>query len=149
MHYKAIIGIFMIIAFSGRVVAQDLDIRWKQEQMISPFNLSALLKSGDAGKPLIISVGPSGLIKNAVYNGPVRDKEGADNLKKLLSKENKDREIIVYCGCCPYKNCPNIRPAFSILKDMKFVKFRLLDLPQNLKTDWIDKGYPMADTKQD
>jgi hypothetical protein len=25
---------------------------------------------------------------------------------------------------------------------MKFTNYRLLDLPHNIKKDWIDKGYP-------
>lgn len=94
-------------------------------------------------KPLIISVGPSGLIKGAISIGSVREDENAENLKKLLTKEKKHKEVIVYCGCCPYKNCPNIKPAYTILASLKFTNFKLLDLPQNLKVDWIDKGYPM------
>ena len=43
----------------------------------------------------------------------------------------------------PYKNCPNVRPAFTLLNEMKFTNHKLLDLPANLKVDWIDKGYPM------
>ncbi|MFT3945378.1 MAG: hypothetical protein QM763_00275 [Agriterribacter sp.] len=65
-------------------------------------------------------------------------------MKKLLAKEKKYKEIIVYCGCCPYKNCPNIRPAYAILNTLGFTNFKLLDLPQNLKVDWIDRGYPMS-----
>jgi len=29
------------------------------------------------------------------------------------------------------------------LKSMKFTNYHLLDLPHNIKTDWIAKGYPV------
>jgi thiosulfate/3-mercaptopyruvate sulfurtransferase len=35
---------------------------------------------------------------------------------------------------------PNIRPAFKLLTEMEFTHFKLLNLPHNLKTDWIDRG---------
>jgi len=117
---------------------------WKPEQLLSPDSLSAVINNPSASQPLIINIGPAGLIKGAVETGPVNKKENLKALSDLLLKENKDREIIVYCGCCPYKNCPNIHPAFSLLNSLKFTNYKLLDLPHNLKVDWIDHGYPMA-----
>ncbi|HCS20823.1 MAG TPA: hypothetical protein DIW47_09730 [Bacteroidetes bacterium] len=58
---------------------------------------------------------------------------------------SRDAEIIIYCGCCPFSDCPNIRPAFEVLNELKFTNPKLLNLPKNLKADWIDKGYPMND----
>jgi hypothetical protein len=52
--------------------------------------------------------------------------------------------VIIYCGCCPFDKCPNIRPAFAALKEMGFKNARLLDLPKNIKADWLDKNYPAA-----
>ena len=137
-------NVVLCLFFCNSMMAQNSDIPWTPQQMIAPEMLAGIIKGGNTNNMLIISVGPSGLIKNAVDNGPVRDKEGVDRLKKLLSAEKKDRAIIVYCGCCPYKNCPNIRPAYAVLKELKFTNFKLLNLPQNLKSDWIDKGYPMS-----
>jgi len=51
---------------------------------------------------------------------------------------------VIYCGCCPFEHCPNVRPAFQLLNEMKFTNQKLLNLSTNLKTDWIDKGYPVA-----
>jgi hypothetical protein len=51
--------------------------------------------------------------------------------------------VVIYCGCCPFRNCPNIRPAFNLLKEKGYTKPRLLNLKQNLKVDWTDYGYPM------
>jgi hypothetical protein len=118
---------------------------WRPDQLMEPANLSAIINNANTPQPLIISIGPSGLIKNAVNIGPASKKENLDNLKKLLLKEKKDRQIIIYCGCCPFQNCPNIRPAFKLLNEMKFTNQKLLNLTHNLKVDWIDHGYAMQE----
>jgi hypothetical protein len=142
-----IVSIFILcsILFSIPAFSQNNSEPWKPEQLIAPEILVAAINNPAVVKPLIISIGPSGLIKDAINTGPAGKKENLSKLKNLLSGEKKNREIIVYCGCCPYKNCPNIRPAFSLLNSMKFTNNKLLDLPRNLKVDWIDHGYPMND----
>jgi len=117
---------------------------WKPGQLMEPKDLAAIINDPSAPQPLIINIGPAGSIKNATNIGPASKKENLDKLKSLLSKEKTDRDIVIYCGCCPFKNCPNIRPAFKLLNEMKFTNQKLLNLSQNLKADWIDKGYPMA-----
>ncbi|MCC7399974.1 MAG: rhodanese-like domain-containing protein [Chitinophagaceae bacterium] len=117
---------------------------WKTGQLIEPKDLVAILNNPSSPQPLIFNIGPAGSIKNATDIGPVSKKANLDKLKLLLSKEKTDRDIVIYCGCCPFKNCPNIRPAFKLLNEMKFSNQKLLNLTQNLKADWIDKGYPMA-----
>jgi hypothetical protein len=49
---------------------------------------------------------------------------------------------VIYCGCCPMLKCPNIRPAYSTLKELGFTHIRVLSLPTNLHTDWVSKDYP-------
>jgi thiosulfate/3-mercaptopyruvate sulfurtransferase len=137
------IFIFCAILFSIHGFAQNNSEPWKPDQLMPPEDLATIINSSTDVKPLVINIGPAGLIKDAVEIGPVNKKENLKNLRQLLSKENKDREIVIYCGCCPFKNCPNIRPAFSLLNSMKFTNHKLLDLPHNLKVDWIDPGYPM------
>ena len=116
---------------------------WRPDQLMPPVDLATIINSPADTKPIIINIGPAGLIKGAVYIGPVNKKENLNKLKQFLSIESKNKEIVIYCGCCPFKNCPNIRPAFSLLNSMKFIEHKLLDLPRNLKVDWIDHGYPM------
>ena len=98
--------------------------------------------------PLIIHVGFNVLyrathIPGAVYAGPASAPEGIEALKKAVAGQPKDRQIVLYCGCCPWDKCPNIRPAFAALRELGFRNVKALELPQNLKTDWIDKGYPI------
>jgi len=130
--------LFITVAFNKKQAEP-----WRPDQLMASKDLAAIINSSTEVKPLIISVGPAGLIKDAVDIGPAHEKQNLNKLKELLSKEKKDREIVIYCGCCPFQNCPNIRPAFSLLNSMKFTKHKLLDLPHNLKADWINYGYPM------
>jgi len=134
-----IAALFMVtfISFSHRQTEP-----WRPDQLMEPKDLAAIINSGQE-KPLIISVGPSGLIKSATSIGAVHEKENMDKLKELLSGEKADRQIVIYCGCCPFQMCPNIRPAFKLLNEMKFTNQKLLNLPHNLKADWINYNYPM------
>ena len=81
-------------------------------------------------------------IPGSIYAGPASKEEGIAALKKAVADQPRTREIILYCGCCPFDRCPNIRPAFAALRTMGFTHVRAMMLPTNLKTDWIDKGYP-------
>jgi hypothetical protein len=75
--------------------------------------------------------------------GPAGSPKNLDKLKEELAKLPKNKEIVIYCGCCPFQRCPNARPAFELVKQMKFTNAKLLKLPTNLNDDWISKGYPM------
>lgn len=118
---------------------------WQPEQLLEPADLAATLTDPSAAKPLIISVGPAATIKTSVGVGPASEADNLAKLEKLLSKEPKDRAIVIYCGCCPFKNCPNVRPAFTKLNEMGFKNHKLLNLAKNLKTDWLDKDYPVVE----
>ena len=116
---------------------------WTEKQLMPPAELAKLLSDPAAKKPIVFSIGPSASIPGSIDIGQGREKENIEKFKQQLSKLSKDAGIVIYCGCCPFKNCPNIRPAFNLLTEMKFTNYKLLDLSQNFKTDWIDKGYPV------
>lgn len=82
-------------------------------------------------------------IPGSVFAGPASKDEGLAELKKAVAGQPHTREIILYCGCCPFDKCPNIRPAFAALRAMGFTRVRAMMIPTNLKTDWIDHGYPI------
>ena len=140
---KHVLVLFVATLFAITTFGQIQSEPWTSDQLIQPENLAAIIKDSIAAKPLIIDAGPAGSIKGAVKTGPVKEKENLNNLKKILSKEDKERLIVIYCGCCPFKVCPNIRPAFELLTKMNFINHKLLNMPNNLKTDWINHGYPM------
>ncbi|GAB4036668.1 rhodanese-like domain-containing protein [Spirosoma gilvum] len=118
---------------------------WRAEQLLEPADLAATINTPSSKQPLIISIGPAATIKTSVGVGPAGEAENLAKLEKLLSKESKDRAIVIYCGCCPFKNCPNVRPAFTKLNELGFKNHKLLNIAKNLKTDWIDKGYPVIE----
>ena len=144
MNKSIIIFVFVIMAFSKIGFSQTPTEPWTPNQLMQPETLAAIINDSTAAQPLIINMGPVNSIKGAIKIGPAKEKENLNELKKLLSKENKNRAIVIYCGCCPFKDCPNIRPAFSLLTEMKFTNHKLLNLPHNLKVDWINYGYPMS-----
>ncbi len=41
----------------------------------------------------------------------------------------------------------NIRPAFVAMRDMDFPHLRVLILPNDFNTDWIEKNYPVEMAK--
>jgi thiosulfate/3-mercaptopyruvate sulfurtransferase len=134
-----IVGFFLILV-SQKTNAQN-PINWKSEDLIEPSELSDTIKS-NKNIPLIFSIGPGAIILHSKDIGMVKEAENMQKFKEQLSSLPKDAQIVIYCGCCPYEHCPNVRPAIQLLKDMKFTNYKLLDLPHNIKIDWIDKGYP-------
>lgn len=118
---------------------------WRPDQLMEPAVLAEIITGSEAKKPLIISIGPAATIKTSVGVGPANEAENIAKLETLLSKEPKDRAIVIYCGCCPFAKCPNVRPAFTKLNEMGFKNHKLLNIAKNLKTDWLDKGYPAID----
>jgi thiosulfate/3-mercaptopyruvate sulfurtransferase len=115
---------------------------WTEKQLMRPADLAAVINNPQAKKPFIFCVGPGALIKGSQDMGPAQVKENLEKFKMALDKLPKDADIVVYCGCCPFEHCPNIRPAFGLVNDMKFSNARLLNLEHNLRVDWVSKGYP-------
>ena len=116
---------------------------WTDKELKDPAVLAATLANAKAPQPVIYNIGPVQQIKGAIAIGPTGVEEGLDKLKQQLAKISKDKEVIIYCGCCPFRRCPNVRPAFELLKKLKFTNAKLLNLPTSLNEDWISKGYPM------
>ena len=115
---------------------------WTKDQLMEPSDLARIIKDSTARLPTIICVGPGALIPHSIDAGPAREEANLQKLRHLLGSFPKDRSIVIYCGCCPFERCPNVRPAFRLINEMKFSHARLLNLTTNIKTDWINKGYP-------
>jgi thiosulfate/3-mercaptopyruvate sulfurtransferase len=133
---------FIAVAFQ-RISIKKGNEPWIQQQLLEPADLAKILNDANSLQPTVYSIGPLAIIKNSIDIGSAGEK---DNLKKLeqdLGKLPKDANIVIYCGCCPFNKCPNIRPAFTLLNEMGFKNHKLLNMPQNIKVDWIDHGYPV------
>ena len=118
------------------------DEPWTDKQLMPPAELAKLINDNSAYLPIVFSIGPVAIVTGSIDVGPAKEKDNLKKLKEQLKKLPKDTAIVIYCGCCPFKHCPNIRPAFKLLNEMKFTNHKLLNLPTNIKVDWIDKGYP-------
>jgi thiosulfate/3-mercaptopyruvate sulfurtransferase len=115
---------------------------WTSNDLIQPAPVAK-----DLNAPLLIHVGfpvlyRSAHIAGSVFAGPGSKEEGIADLRMAVAGQPRTREIVLYCGCCPFDKCPNVRPAFAALHEMGFTRVKVMVLPTNLKTDWIDKGYP-------
>lgn len=115
---------------------------WKKEQLIKPAELSVLINNASK-HPVIINVGPMANIKGAIKVEPTKSDKGMEQLKAKLAGISKDTEVIIYCGCCTSENCPNIRPAFKLCKELGFKKARVLEIEHGFVEDWSGKGYPV------
>lgn len=139
---------FLLIAVALVAVAftvQDHKEPWTKDQLMAPADLAKILNDVTSPQPIILNIGSVGDIQGAESIGIAKNEDGLESLRTRLSSLPKDADIVIYCGCCPFKDCPNVRPAFSLLMEMNFTDPKLLDLPDNLKVDWIDKGYPMGE----
>jgi thiosulfate/3-mercaptopyruvate sulfurtransferase len=84
-------------------------------------------------------------IAGAVLAGPGSKPEGIAALDSALRKRKPSDLIVLYCGCCPMQQCPNIRPAYLDAKKLTSTTVRVLNLAKNFHTDWTAKGYPVAE----
>tara|TARA_A100001015_G_C14594384_1_gene557966 strand:+ start:79 stop:495 length:417 start_codon:yes stop_codon:yes gene_type:complete len=114
---------------------------WKKSQLIEPSDLKNIISTQNQ-IPHIISIGPGQIISNSVGIGECRYDKNLIAFENHLSSISKDSEIVIYCGCCPFIDCPNIRPAFSLLNSLGYKNHKLLNIRNNIKTDWIDMNYP-------
>ncbi len=109
--------------------------------------LSRDLAKPAAQRPVLLHVGfgvlyRSGHIPGSIYAGPGSTPEGLAILRRAAEPFSRNREVVVYCGCCPWKDCPNIQPALKELRRLGFTKVRALYLPKDFYSDWVDKGLP-------
>jgi hypothetical protein len=122
---------------------------WTSAETVEPAALAKELASASPStRPLVVNVGfPSlyrgGHVPGASFHGPASSHEGLADLKRWAQGISRTASIVVYCGCCPMPDCPNAKPAFTTLRDLGFGHLRVLILPTNFGTDWVDKGYPV------
>jgi rhodanese-related sulfurtransferase len=117
--------------------------------LINPEELVKILQSAKGEKPLLIHVGfhvlyLQGHIPGSEYFGPASDPGALQKLRTRVESLPRNKFIVIYCGCCPWNHCPNLKPADDALRAMGFTNVKALYIPNNIATDWRDKGYPMV-----
>jgi len=116
--------------------------------LISPEELVNALKSAPAAKPLVLFVGfqvlyPQAHPPGAEFVGPASREEFLEKLRKLTQPLPRKKLIVIYCGCCPWDHCPNVKPAYDALHAMGFTNLKALHIANDFGRDWVDKGYPV------
>jgi hypothetical protein len=125
---------------------------WNANEVVQPKILADRIQSKESLP--IFYVGFPTLYRNGLHvagatlAGPCSKAEGIDALKKAAAELPRDKEIFIYCGCCPFLKCPNIRPAYTALHQMGFGNIKVVMIETNLHTDWIEKGYPSEKAAQ-
>lgn len=115
--------------------------------LLQPAELLRMLHGSE--NPLILQVGSHVLyaeahIPGSEYVGASSTSAGLQSLRERVSSLKKDQLIVIYCGCCPWGHCPNIRPAYEQLHALGFTQVRALYLADNFGADWVNKGYTVA-----
>jgi len=142
--------VFVLLSASGPALAQHQPAASiPAADLIQPVDLAANLKSASTPKALILHIGFRKLyaqahIPGSEYVGAARDDAGLQLLRGRVAKLSKDSMIVIYCGCCPWSDCPNIAAAYDALHALGFKQVKALYIASNLGTNWIDKGYPIT-----
>ena len=114
---------------------------------ITEADLAARLQKPANERPLVIQVGfrkmyDQAHIPGSEYLGPGSDSDGIASLRKRAEPLKRDALVVLYCGCCPWDKCPNVRPAAALLKSMGFTNVTVVRIANNFGADWVAKGYP-------
>ncbi len=140
---KKYLIIIWIIFCAVQLKAQKIG-DWKMKQLITVEDLVQKTSSESANKNLVIlNTGPVEDIPGAINIGPVENQKYIDKLAAVLDTIPTTKEIVIYCGCCPLAVCPNLKPAYDMLKKRKYKSYHVLLLEHDLQEDWIDKGHPV------
>lgn len=122
-------------------------------RLIQPEDLARALADTTSERPMVLQVGfkvlfRSGHIPGSRFIGPGSKPEGVVALTQALAKIPRSHEVVLYCGCCPWADCPNIRPAFRAAQRMGYRNVRVLYIAKNLQHDWVEKGLPVREGDQ-
>lgn len=152
---RALPTLFAILALftlsSGRASGAETPKDSLAAHLIQPAALAHWLAGPAAQRPALIHVGfgvlyKGGHIPGSRYAGPASKPEGLDSLRKTLGPLPREAPLVLYCGCCPWENCPNVVPAFQTARAMGFKRVQVLLVAKDFQKDWADKGYPTAES---
>lgn len=121
---------------------------WGSDSVTAADFAAELASASGTEKPTIVCTAPPflyrvGHIPGAVLHGPMTSPSVVGEFTTWAQSLPRTTGIVIYCGCCPMDVCPNVRPAYKILKDLGFTRVRVLILPANFATDWRGRGYPV------
>jgi len=138
-----------ILLVSASVVVAYQASSIPTSRLIDPDELVKVLQASKGEKPLMVQVGSHVLysqahIPGSEYIGPASSESGLQQLRKRAEPLPRNKFIVLYCGCCPWNHCPNVKPADDALRAMGFTNVKVLYISDNFGANWVDKGYPTA-----
>ena len=148
---KAIRNVALFFVIAASLVSTQSSAQWSSiapGRLINPEDLVKLLQSSRE-KPLMLQVGSHMLfaqahIPGSEYVGSANSEAGLQQLRKRVESLPKNKFIVLYCGCCPWSHCPNVKPADDTLHTLGFTNVKVLYISDNFGANWVDKGYPTA-----
>jgi thiosulfate/3-mercaptopyruvate sulfurtransferase len=163
LRHAAFVAALLLAVSAGRTATRALDASPAVAQsqtdaaqppipasaVIQPDELARTLQSGAAEKPLVFQVGFRFLYRQAhipgsEYLGPGSRDEGLKLLRDRVAGLPRAKAIVLYCGCCPWIKCPNVKPAYDALRALGFTQVKILRIEENFGANWVSKGYPIA-----
>lgn len=131
---------------SGQIPLLPTD-PWQAGDLLKPEDLARSLSVTNGEKPLLLYVGYSlpyegGHIRGSKFIGQASKPDGIQALIGEVQGLPREKPVVLYCGCCPWEKCPNIRPAFRAVQALGFKNLKALYLPNRFQQDWTAKGYP-------
>lgn len=135
-----LLNILFFVILHSTTFAQN---SFTADQLVQPQDLAKKIAQSEAKRPIILNVGSQRNIKSAIEIGILSSSSKQNVFRKAMAKIDKNEEIIIYCGCCKLKECQNIPIALNYVNSLGYNKVKILNLPENLQEDWIDKDYPM------
>jgi thiosulfate/3-mercaptopyruvate sulfurtransferase len=153
INCAAFIALILLATLSPRAQSQTgphaTSATFSSAQLVQPADLvREMASAGTDARPTVVYVGfrtlfAGGHIPGATFHGTASTAQGLADIKQWAASLPRTTNLVIYCGCCPFQRCPNIRPAFALFREMGFTHVRVLELPNNFATDWADKNYPV------
>jgi thiosulfate/3-mercaptopyruvate sulfurtransferase len=145
LRLKIILPLLILVPIFAAAQASSIP----SARVIQTDELLKMMEGKTGEKPLVIQVGSRVLYEQAhipgsEYIGPASSEEGVEQLRKRVEPLSKAKLIVLYCGCCPWSHCPNVKPAYDLLAGMGFMNVKVLYIANNFGTDWVDKGYAVT-----
>jgi thiosulfate/3-mercaptopyruvate sulfurtransferase len=139
-------AVVLLVGADQPTAGPSTDLSPGSAQVISPEDLMKMLQSSNSYKLIIMQVGFHKLydqahIPNSEYIGAGSTASGLQQLQTRVQGVKKNTPIVLYCGCCPWDHCPNVKPAYAALHELGFTNVKVLYIAHNFGADWVDKGY--------
>lgn len=140
----------VIAVYSSACGGGEPASEWSQEpwaaDAVMPADFVKELSGPD--KPVIVCTAPPvlyrvGHIPGAVLHGPGISPAAIGSLTTWAEALPRSTKIVIYCGCCPIRDCPNLNLPYEALKNLGFTNVRVLALADSFRVDWVQHGYPI------